>query len=163
MHAPKFRPVVVLTDLCEEWHILWMDGMQPSCYSNLQRAHAIPLLRNVVQQARLYDLQHHGTPIPGSLRSVIEMAQEGSFKRLFKRQLFGRVWRGTMYEGALGQPVAEGVSCPSETFDGHLAKLVSLRGMMGSVEEEQRLACDINQQVVREIDGLAGLTERGIW
>lgn len=52
---------------------------------------------------------------------------------------------------AVGRPIGEGVSHYGEMPDGPLAALISLQGMMGSEEEEERLACDIRNQIGLEL------------
>lgn len=145
IHSSMQRPAVVLTDLKDSWHIYWMDGLQPCWYSELPRADALTLLQDVLYQAHFYDLKEQGNAtIPAELKQVVEVAEAGRFSRLFKR----RRLRSTL---------------SSIQEDGPLANLLSLRGMMGSLEREQQLVCDINRQVLLEIDEVAGLSDQGIW
>lgn len=128
-----------------------MDGGQPYTYADLPRSHAIPLLKDVVRGAQLYDLCRQELPVPDGLRDAVEAARAGPFSWLFKRRPYGHVRLRSVQEEAVGQPIGEGVSYSCEVPDGPLGALMSLQGMMGSEAEEEQLWCDIRDRIGLEL------------
>ena len=65
--SPGLQPVVVLTDLQDDWQLFWMDGDEVGMGCFGTRADAVVLVRDLVQHAA-----ELATSIPGSLAAVAE-------------------------------------------------------------------------------------------
>jgi hypothetical protein len=49
--SPKFQPVVVLTDLCDAWQLLWMDGSVVKVAAVADRSAALTVISSCIQHA----------------------------------------------------------------------------------------------------------------
>ncbi|DBA79685.1 TPA: hypothetical protein ACH3X1_008358 [Trebouxia sp. C0004] len=47
IHTPSHQPVMVHTDLCDEWHILWMDGNILWTYTPATRFEAVAMVEDI--------------------------------------------------------------------------------------------------------------------
>lgn len=61
-HAPKLRPVVVLTDLRDSWRLLWLDGRAVVVTVCSSRGEALWMIEGCVQQAAQLGQQLAGMP-----------------------------------------------------------------------------------------------------
>lgn len=48
IHTQVHQPAPVCTDLCDEWHILWMDGNQVWVYTPVTRFEAVAIVEDVL-------------------------------------------------------------------------------------------------------------------
>lgn len=135
--------------------------------ASLRRAQAVLLMKAVLQQAKLLDFQRKGGPksVSEDVRTAVTEAQTGPFSQLFLReQLTAYAERIEARSRRLARsgPVAEG-RVDAGGGESSFSQLLSLRGMMPTVEEDRGLHRAIKQQVAIAFDQKFSLSERGVW
>ena len=137
--------------------------------ASLRRAQAVLLMKAVLQQAKLLDFQRKGGPksVSEDVRTAITEAQTGPFSHLFLREQLTAYAERIASEARSRRlahvgPVAEG-RLDAGGGESSFSQLLSLRGMMPTVEEERGLHRAIKQQVAIAFDQKCSLSERGVW
>lgn len=78
IHTPSHHPVMVHTDLCDEWHILWMDGNTMWRYTPATRFEAVAMVEDILSTPVLAET---GTSSPALGSEEIE-----GISRVLKRR-----------------------------------------------------------------------------
>jgi hypothetical protein len=116
IHTPSHQPVLVHTDLRDEWHILWMDGNILWTYTPATRFEAVAIVEDILS-----------TPISselGTSNTALVSEEVEGISRVLKRRKFL-------------QPESGSIPC---------AQLTDLAGMLPNDEYTAALVESVVQQ-----------------
>lgn len=80
IHTPSHQPVMVHTDLRDEWHILWMDGPTIWTYTPATRFEAVAMVEDILNTPASNEMQTSNT-------ALVSEGVEG-ISRVLKRRKF---------------------------------------------------------------------------